>query len=73
MVGYNGHAVGESNADMQALIGAAAEFVGLGFLLPARNGELFRWCLAHGLRVVQPLTLIAWDFKTSRVASFCPR
>jgi hypothetical protein len=59
MLGYNGHAVGESNADMQALIGAAAEFVGLGFLLPTRNGELFRWCLAHGLRVVQPMTLMS--------------
>ncbi|MGH8057901.1 MAG: GNAT family N-acetyltransferase, partial [Candidatus Entotheonellia bacterium] len=38
---------------------AAAEFVGPGFLLPTRNGELFRWCLAHGLRVVQPLTLMS--------------
>jgi len=59
MLGYNGHAVGESNAEMQALICAAAEFVGPGFLLPTRNGELFRWCLAHGLRVVEPMTLMS--------------
>jgi predicted N-acetyltransferase YhbS len=59
VLGFPGHAVGESNADLKALIGAAAEFVGPGFLLPTRNGELFRWCLAHGLRVVQPMTLMS--------------
>jgi predicted N-acetyltransferase YhbS len=58
VLGFSGHAVGESNADLRALIGAASEFVGPGFLLPTRNGELFRWCLAHGLRVVQPMTLM---------------
>ena len=59
MVGFAGHAVGESNADLQALIGGASEFVGSGFLLPARNGELFRWCLDRGLRMVQPFTLMS--------------
>jgi hypothetical protein len=57
--GFSGHAVGESNADLKALIGAAVEFLGPGFLLPTRNGELFRWCLAYGLRVVQPMTLMS--------------
>jgi len=59
VVGFSGHAVAESNADIKALLGAATEFVGPGFLLPARNGELFRWCLEHGLRMVQPLTLMS--------------
>jgi predicted N-acetyltransferase YhbS len=59
VLGFSGHAVGESNAALQALIGAAAEFVGPGCLLPTRNGELFRWCLAQGLRVVQPMTLMS--------------
>jgi hypothetical protein len=26
------------------------------FLLPTRQPELFRWCLAQGLRVVKPMT-----------------
>jgi hypothetical protein len=56
---FPGHAVGEGNAALKALIGAAPEFTGPGFLLPTSNGEVFRWCLAHGLRVVQPLTLMS--------------
>jgi hypothetical protein len=36
---------------LKALISAAKEFCGPGFLLPTRNGELFRWCLGDGLRV----------------------
>lgn len=59
LVGFLGHAVGESNEELKALIGAATEFFGPGFLLPTRNSELFRWCLANGLRVVQPMTLMS--------------
>ena len=46
------HSVGETNEDLQALIAAAEEFGGPGFLVPARNGELYRFCLARRLRVV---------------------
>jgi predicted N-acetyltransferase YhbS len=59
MVGYFGHAVAESNEDLQALIGSAPDFPGPGFLLPTRNSDLFRWCLNHGLRVIQPMTLMS--------------
>jgi GNAT superfamily N-acetyltransferase len=58
-IGFFGHAVGESNEDLKALIGAAKEFPGPGFMLPTRNSELLRWCLANGLRVVQPMTLMS--------------
>ena len=58
-VAFFGHAVGETNEEVKALIGAAPAFPGPGFLLPTRNGELFRWCLEHGLRVVQPMTLMS--------------
>ncbi len=58
LIGFFGHAVGETNRELEALIGAAPEFAGPGFLLPARNSDLFRWCLQHGLRVTQPLTLM---------------
>ena len=57
-LGFFGHAVGESNEDLQALIAAAAELQGPGILVPTRNAGLFRWCLENGLRVVQPMTLM---------------
>src|ERR671911_679477 len=59
MVGFFGYTVGESNEELKALIGAAPSFPGPGFLLPTRNGEVLRWCLEHGLRVVQPMTLMS--------------
>jgi len=57
-IAFFAHSVGETNEDLKALIAAAPEFGGPGFLLPARNGELYRWCLAHGLRVVQVQNLM---------------
>jgi predicted N-acetyltransferase YhbS len=71
-VGFFGHAVGESNADLQALISAAGAFLGPGFLLPARNGDLFRWCLERGLRVVQPLTLMSLGLYNEPRGAFLP-
>jgi predicted N-acetyltransferase YhbS len=72
VVGYPGHAVGESHAELKALIGAAAAFVGPGFLLPTRNGEVCRWCLAHGLRVVQPMTLMSLGLYNEPQGAFLP-
>jgi len=57
-VAYFGHAVGETNDDLKALIGAAQAFPGPGFLLPTRNGEMMRWCLDQGLRVMHTMTLM---------------
>ncbi len=48
---YFGHSVAETNDDLQALIGAADGFATPGMLVPLSNADLFRWCLAHGLRV----------------------
>src|SRR5918996_993492 len=52
------HAVAESDESMRALIAGAAAATGApaAFLLPVRQAELFRWCLAAGLRVVKPMT-----------------
>ena len=72
VVGFFGHAVGESNEDLEALIGAAPAFAGSGFLLPSRNGELFRWCLGHGLRVVQPMTLMSLGLYNEPRGAFLP-
>jgi GNAT superfamily N-acetyltransferase len=57
-IGFFGHAVAETNEDLQALIAAASSFAGPGFLLPTRNAALLRWCLEHGLAIVQPMTLM---------------
>ena len=56
---FFGHATAETNLDMQALIASADSFGGPGILVPSRNSQLLRWCLASGLRVVQPMTLMS--------------
>lgn len=58
-VAFFGHSVAETNEDLMALIAAAPAFGGPGFLVPTRNHELLRWCLAHGLKIVQPMTLMS--------------
>ena len=71
-VAFFGHAVGETNEELKALIGAAPAFPGPGFLLPTRNAELFRWCLDHGLRVVQPVTLMSVGLYNEPAGAFLP-
>ncbi len=57
-IAFSGHSVGETNADLMALIGAAPAFDGPGFLLPARNHEVITWCLESGLKLVFQMTLM---------------
>ncbi len=71
-LGFFGHSVAESNDGLKALIGAASEYPGPGFLLPTRNAELFRWCLAQGLRMIQPLTLMSLGQYTEPASPFLP-
>jgi GNAT superfamily N-acetyltransferase len=69
---FYGHAVAESNLDLQALIAAGDSFTGPGILVPTRNAELFRWCLAHGLRVVEPMTLMSLGLYNEPNGAFMP-
>jgi GNAT superfamily N-acetyltransferase len=69
-VAFFGHAVGETNEELKALVGAAPEFFGPGFLLPTRNAELLRWCLEHGLRIVQPMTLMSMGLYNEPAGAF---
>jgi hypothetical protein len=71
-VGWFTHTLGESNNDLKALIGSATEYSGPGFLLPTRNTELFRWCLAHGLRLVQQMTLMTIGLYNEPQGPTCP-
>jgi hypothetical protein len=71
-IGYFGHAVGATNEDLKALIGAVTAFTGPGFILPSRNGEVFRWCLENGLRIVQPATLMTLGLYNEPAGAFLP-
>lgn len=71
-VAFYGHAVGETNEELKALIGTSKEFLGPGFLLPTRNAELLRWCLEHGLRIVQPMTLMSIGLYNEPAGAFLP-
>ena len=71
-IGWFHHAVGETNDDLKALIGAAPAFLGPGFLLPSRNGELFRWCLQHRLRIVAQATLMTIGLYNEPAGAYLP-
>lgn len=55
------HGAAETDEDMQALLAGAARLSAapLSFILPVRQANLFRWCLANGLRVVKPMNLMS--------------
>ena len=57
-IGFFAHSVAENHQALKALIGAAIEITGPGFLLPTRNYDVLSWCLAHGLRLVMQMTLM---------------
>ena len=71
-VGFFGHALGATNDDVKALIGAADEFQGPGFLLPSRNAELLAWCLDNGLRIKQPMTLMTMGLYNEPAGAYLP-
>jgi len=66
------HSVGETVDDVKALIGVAPEFGGPGILVPIRDGRLFRFCLEHGLRVVQLMTLMTTGLYNEPAGAYLP-
>lgn len=72
LIGFFGHAVGETNTDLKALIAAAPGFAGPGMLVPTRNADLLRWCLQNGLRVIQPMTLMSSGLYNEPRGAFLP-
>ena len=71
-IGFFTHTVAENDNALKAMIAAAPEFAGPGFLLPTRNCEVFRWCLNNGLRVTQPLTLMSLGLYNEPRGAFLP-
>ena len=67
-----GHSVAETNQDLLALIGAAPEFGGPGFLLPTRNHEVFKWCLEAGLKLVSQMTLMTVGLYSEPTGPYMP-
>jgi len=71
-VAFFGHAVGETNEDVKALIGAAEEFSGAGFLVPTRNAEILQWCLRERLRITQTMTLMTSGLYNEPTGAWLP-
>lgn len=71
-IGFFAHAVGETNEDLKALIGAAPSFAGPGFLVPTRNHDLFCWCLDRGLRLVKQQTLMTIGLYNEPAGAYLP-
>jgi predicted N-acetyltransferase YhbS len=69
---FFGHSTAETNIDMQALIASVESFGGPGILVPSRNSALLRWCLANGLRVVQPMTLMSTGLYSDPAGAWLP-
>ena len=71
-LGFFGHSTAETNIDMQSLIASVDSFAGPGILVPSRNSVLLRWCLANGLRVVEPMTLMTTGLYNDPAGAWLP-
>ena len=71
-IAFVAHSVAETNTGLMALIGAAPEFGGPGFLLPTRNHEVFTWCLKGGLRLVYQMNLMTVGLYNEPTGAYLP-
>ena len=69
---FLGHSVARSDRDLMALIGAAAEIPGPGFIVPTRNHWLFTWCLANGFKLVNQMTLMTIGLYNEPAGAYTP-
>ncbi|MET8680374.1 hypothetical protein ABZW18_23020 [Streptomyces sp. NPDC004647] len=66
------HAVGETTADIRALIAAAPAFGGPGILVPASNSPLLQWCLHNKLKVQQLMSLMTIGLYNEPAGAYLP-
>ncbi len=71
-LGFFGHTIAKTNQDLMALIGAASEFPGPGFLLPTQNWEVFSWCLSNRLRLVAQVHLMTIGLYNEPIGAYLP-
>jgi hypothetical protein len=69
---FFGHAVGESDEDLKALIGSGPQIAGPGILVPATDSALLQWCLGQGLRIVQLMTLMTVGLYNEPAGAYMP-
>jgi len=69
---YFAHSVAETSDDLRALIGAADDYGTPGFLVPLADGELFRWCLGHDLKVFFVLNLMTLGLYEEPQGAYMP-
>jgi GNAT superfamily N-acetyltransferase len=72
LLGFFGHTVARTNRDLMALIAAAPNFPGPGFIVPTRNHQVFAWCLARGLKLVMQLTLMTIGLYNEPAGAYMP-
>jgi GNAT superfamily N-acetyltransferase len=70
--GYFGHAVAQSNEDLEALIAASEDVSGPGIIVPTRNAEVLRWCLNNGMNIFQPMTLMTMGLYNEPAGAYLP-
>jgi predicted N-acetyltransferase YhbS len=68
------HGVAEREEDLCHLLAgaSAATAAPLTLLVPIRRAEFFRWCLAQGLRVIKPMTLMSMGEYREPTGAFYP-
>jgi predicted N-acetyltransferase YhbS len=68
------HGVGETEEDLRELLAgaSAAGDAPLMLLVPTRRADFFRWCLAQGLRVIKPMTLMSMGDYREPTGAFYP-
>ena len=71
-IGMRGYAVAETTADLQTLLAATPQMPGPGFFVPTRNGELLRWLLQGGLRMLWPAALMTRGNYEEPAGAFLP-
>jgi predicted N-acetyltransferase YhbS len=71
-IGFFAHAIGETNEDLMALIGAASTIAGPGILVPTRNHALLSWCLENRLGLVFQMTLMSIGLYSEPAGAYLP-
>ena len=71
-IGLRGHSVAKTTEDLKELIGFALFFPEPGFFVHIRNGQLLRWLLSSGLRILWPANLMTLGSYKEPGGAFLP-
>ena len=71
-IGFIGHAISKTTEDLIDVVNFATAFLGPGFFVPIRNGELLRSLLNAGLRILWPANLMTLGQYKEPSGAFLP-